>query len=129
MTLVTARRAAIRDAEDMNDAYIFHASLEHAGEIPSNGILSRTLQNDARSKVIQFTFAPGTELTAHTAPMPATLYFVSGEGELQLGPDTMPVAAGAFAYMTPKLEHAIRAKTQVVLLLTMIKGVEPPASA
>lgn len=109
----------------MSEAYIFHASLEHKGELPSNGILSRTLQDDARSKVVQFTFAPGTELTAHTAPMPATLYFVSGSGEIQLGPDKMPVAAGAFAYMTPKLEHAIRAKTQVVMLLTMIKGVAP----
>lgn len=112
----------------MSDLYIFHASLEHQGELPPNGILSRTLQNDARSKVIQFTFAPGTELTAHTAPMPATLYFVSGEGELQLGPDTMAVAAGAFAYMTPKLEHAIRARTQVVMLLTMIKGVAPESA-
>jgi quercetin dioxygenase-like cupin family protein len=113
----------------MSELYTFHASLHHEGEIPSNGILSRTLQNDARSKVIQFTFAPGTELTAHTAPMPATLYFVSGEGELQLGEDTMSYGAGAFAYMTPKLEHAIRAKTQTVMLLTMVKGVEPPAKA
>jgi len=109
----------------MSELYTFHANLKDQGEVPSNGILSRTLQNDARSKVIQFTFAPGTELTAHTAPMPATLYFISGDGELQLGPDTMQITEGAFAYMTPKLEHAIRAKTQVVMLLTMIKGVEP----
>jgi quercetin dioxygenase-like cupin family protein len=111
----------------MSDLYIFHPSLKDQGEIPANGILSRTLQNDARSKVIQFTFAPGTELTAHTAPMPATLYFISGEGEVQLGADTMPYGEGAFAYMTPKLEHAIRARTQTVMLLTMIKGVAPEA--
>lgn len=112
----------------MSDLYIYHANLQPEGELPSNGILSRTLQNDARSKVIHFTFAPGTELTAHTAPMPATLYFISGEGDLQLGPDTMPISAGAFAYMTPKLEHAIRAKSQVVMLLTMVKGVDPAAA-
>jgi quercetin dioxygenase-like cupin family protein len=112
----------------MSDLYLYHASLADQGELPSNGILSRTLQNDARSKVIQFTFAPGTELTAHTAPMPATIFIVSGECELQLGPDTMDAAGGAFAYMTPKLEHAIRARTQVVMLLTMIKGVAPEAA-
>ena len=31
-------------------------------------------------------------------------------------------AAGAFAQMTPNLEHAIRARTEVVMLLIMNKG-------
>lgn len=108
----------------MGDKNIYEATLTAATEVPANGILSRTLQSDGRSKVIQFTFAPGTELTAHTAPMPATIYFVSGEADLQLGEDTLPAQAGTFAYMTPQLEHGIKAKTQVVMLLTMVKGVE-----
>ena len=108
----------------MGDKYIYEENLTAAAEVPSNGILSRTLQSDGRSKVIQFTFAPGTELTAHTAPMPATLYFVSGEADLQLGEDTLTARSGTFAYMTPQLEHGIKAKTQVVMLLTMVKGVE-----
>ncbi len=111
----------------MSDKYIHIENIGAAAQVPENGILSRTLQSDGRSKVIQFTFAPGTELTAHTAPMPATLYFVSGEADLQLGDDKLEARAGTFAYMTPQLEHGIKAKSQVVMLLTMIKGVEKAA--
>ena len=105
----------------MPDPYIFIPNFADHAALPENGILSRTVQNDDRSKVIQFCFAPGQELSAHTAPFPATIYIVQGEGELQLGADRMPVRAGAFAYMPAKLEHAIHAKTEVVMLLTLLK--------
>lgn len=103
--------------------HIFHKNLAEHGPIPENGILSRTIQVDERSKVVLFVFAPGQELSAHTAPMPATIYIVSGEGTLRLGDESMEIAPGAFAYMPPKLEHAIKARTEVVMLLTMVKGV------
>lgn len=105
--------------------YIYLSNLAEHGPIPENGILSRTLQADDRSKVVLFVFAPGQELSAHTAPMPATLYFISGEGTLRLGADEKQITPGAFAYMPPKLEHAIKARTEVVMLLTMVKGVAP----
>jgi quercetin dioxygenase-like cupin family protein len=61
-------------------------------------------------------------LSAHTAPFPAMISIIKGEAELRLGPDVREAQAGAFVYMTPKLEHGIRAKTEVVMLLTMIKS-------
>ena len=70
-------------------------------------------------------FAPGQELSAHHAPYPATIQFIEGEASLLLGTERMEVSAGAFAYMTPNLEHGIKAKTKVVMLLTMVKGLAP----
>lgn len=105
--------------------YTFVANVDPAAAVPPNGILSRTLHNDEQNKIVQFTFAPGAELSAHTAPFPASIYIVRGEGELQLGPDTHPVTAGAFAQMPPKLEHAVRARTELVMLLSMNKGGRP----
>src|SRR5512135_2990282 len=99
----------------MSDRYTFIEDLREHSPLPENGILSRTIQNDDRSKIIQFCFAPGQELSAHTAPFPATLYFAKGEAALKLGDDEMEAAEGTFAYMTPNLEHGIRAKTEVVL--------------
>jgi len=109
----------------MSDRYIFVDDLHEHTPLPENGILSRTLHNDDRSKVIQFCFAPGQELSAHTAPMPALVYFVKGEGTLKLGDDVKEVKEGSFAYMTPLLEHGIKAKGEVVMLLVMMKN--PPA--
>ena len=56
--------------------------------------------------------------------MPATLYFLEGEADLTLGADTQAVRAGAFACMPPFLNHAIVAKTPLVMLLIMIKGLK-----
>jgi len=85
------------------------------------GILSQTLQGDERSKTVLFGFAAGQELSAHTAPFPAMLVFVKGEATLRLGAEEREAKEGAFAYMPPYLEHGIKAKTDVVMLLIMIK--------
>jgi len=109
----------------MNDSYVFVANLGEYGAVPNGSILSSTLQSDANSKVILFRFAPGQELSAHAAPFPATLQFLSGEAQVKLGDDWQQAQAGTFVYMTPKLEHAIKAQTETVMLLTMIKAVAP----
>ncbi len=106
----------------MNDAYVYVRDLTQQAKVPENGILTQTLQNDARTKVILFGFAPGQELSAHTAPYPATLTFLKGEAQLKLGPDEQRAGPGTFVYMTPNLEHGVKAETEVVMLLTMIKN-------
>jgi quercetin dioxygenase-like cupin family protein len=102
-------------------SYAFYPNLEAEVQIPENGILSRTLYNDDHLKVVIFGFATGQELSAHTAPMAASLYFVRGEAQLTLGDDVREVGAGCFVHMPPKLQHGIAAHTPVVLLLTMHK--------
>jgi quercetin dioxygenase-like cupin family protein len=105
----------------MSANYTYYPSLEAEAQIPENGILSRTLHNDDRVKVVIFGFAAGQELSAHTAPMAASLYFVSGEAQLTLGEDVQEVKAGAYVHMAPQLQHGIVARTPVVMLLTMHK--------
>ncbi len=105
----------------METSYNFIPDLGAEVQVPVNGILSRTLHNDDRVKIVIFGFAPGQELTAHTAPMPALIHVLQGEARLTLGADQRDVSAGAWAHMSPHLEHGILAKTPVVMLLTMIK--------
>lgn len=105
----------------MNETYTFYPSLEAEVNIPENGILSRTLYNDDNLKVVIFGFAQGQELSAHTAPMAASLYIVRGEAQLTLGDESREVGAGCFAHMPPKLQHGIVARTPVVMLLSMHK--------
>ncbi|MCC7174465.1 MAG: cupin domain-containing protein [Bryobacterales bacterium] len=105
----------------MPDKYTYLQDLRAHTRVPENGILSQTLQNDDRSKIVLFGFTAGQELSAHTAPFPATLTVLKGEAALRLGEDEREAAEGTFVYMTPYLEHGIKAKTDLVLLLTMIK--------
>ncbi len=105
----------------MTDKYTLIEDLLEEVTIPEDGILSRTLQNDEKSKVVAFGFAAGQELSAHTAPMPALLYVVKGEAKLRLGEDVTTARAGTMVHMPPQLEHGIHAETPVVMLLVLLK--------
>jgi len=88
---------------------------------PDKGILSRTLFNDDRLKVVLFGFAQGEELSEHTASMPAVLHFLQGEARLTLGDDTVEAGPGTWVHMPTGLRHSIQAQTPVVLLLMLLK--------
>jgi quercetin dioxygenase-like cupin family protein len=108
----------------VNPAYFFTPELIGEIDIPQRGILSRTVYDDDDVKVVLFGFSAGHELSAHTAPMPASLYFLKGDADLTLGADTQAVKAGAFAHMPPFLSHAFVANTPVAMLLIIMKGLK-----
>ena len=105
----------------MEQNFAYFGDLTAEAQVPENGILSRTLYQDDHVKVIVFGFAPGQELSAHTAPMAASLYFVKGEADLTLGEEKRTATPGTFVHMSPLLTHGIVARTPVVMMLQMYK--------
>jgi quercetin dioxygenase-like cupin family protein len=91
-------------------------------EIPADGILSRTVHQDAHVKAVIFAFAAGQELSEHTASMPAILHILRGDVTLGLGDDVVEAHAGAWVHMPAQLRHSVRATTPVVMLLLLLKG-------
>ena len=55
--------------------------------------------------------------------------FLKGDALLKLGGEEQEATEGTFVYMPPYMEHGIKAHNEVVMLLTMVKGVAPPAAA
>jgi quercetin dioxygenase-like cupin family protein len=106
--------------------YTFLANLQQEFALPEKGILSRVLHKDEHANVTLFGFSAGQELSAHSAPTPAILYFLEGEAEVQLGEDKIHAQPGSFVYMPPMLPHGIAAKTALRMLLVQIT---PPAAA
>ena len=111
----------------MTNDYIALNDLARQVEFPTDGTLSRTLQQDERSKVVLFAFSAGQELSEHTAATPAIMHFLEGEADVTLGSDSITASAGSWIHMPPQLPHSIRAKTAVVMLLTLLKGPDAPA--
>ncbi len=106
----------------METAYTYLANLaEQIPDIPADSIVSRTIHKDEQTTTILFAFAPGQELSEHTAAQTALLYFVQGEADITLGDDALTAQAGTWVQMPPHLSHSIAAKTAVLMLLTMIK--------
>ena len=105
----------------MDQNFTFFADLAAEVAVAPDGILRRTIHNDERVRVVLFAFSQGQELSAHTAPVAALLYFVKGEASLKLGEEAMDAKAGSFVHMTPKLTHSIVAKSPLIMLLMMLK--------
>jgi quercetin dioxygenase-like cupin family protein len=106
----------------LSENYYLLPDVEAEVEVPKDGILSRTVYSDAHVKVVVFGFDAGQELSEHTASLPAILNFVRGEADLTLGDDAVSASAGAVVYMPPNLQHSVRARTPVVMLLTLLRS-------
>ncbi len=78
--------------------YTFLANLKEEFALPEMGILSRVLHKDDKVNITLFGFSKGEELSAHSAPTPAILYFLEGEAEVQLGDDKVSAQPGLFVH-------------------------------
>lgn len=92
-------------------------------QIQPDSIVSRTVLNNDRLKVVLFGFAVGQELSEHTASMPAVIHILHGEAYLKLGEHEKDASAGSWVYMPANLSHSVLAKSQLVMLLLLLKGV------
>jgi len=88
---------------------------------PAESIVSRTFYGDDQFKAVLFSFAPGQELSEHTAATPAILHILQGEAELTLGGVTRAVGPGTWAHLPARLPHALVAHTPVTMLLLLLK--------
>jgi quercetin dioxygenase-like cupin family protein len=89
--------------------------------IPPDSIVSRTVHDDARMKVTLFGFAPGQELSDHTSARSAIIEILSGQVVLGFGDERVEAGPGAWVAMEPHLRHSVRAQSEVVMLLTLLK--------
>jgi len=103
----------------------FLADLKAEAAVPEKGILSRVIQKDDSVNVTLFGMAAGEEISSHSAPTPAILYFLEGEAVVQLGDETVLAQTNSFAFMPPMLPHAIAAKSPVKMLLVQMKSARP----
>lgn len=102
--------------------YTYLKDLAESVEIPTGGIISKTIVMDEQMRAIVFGFDAGEELSEHTASVPAVIQIVRGEATITLGEDAFDASAGAWAHMPANMKHSILAKTPVVMLLVMAKG-------
>lgn len=106
----------------MSHNYTHIVDLAKEVEPPEDGILTRTLFNDDHVKTVIFGFGQGEELSDHTASMPAILHFIQGEATLTLGDETVEAQPGTWIHMATNLQHSVKTKTPVVMLLLLLKS-------
>ena len=107
----------------MQPEYTFFDSLsDEITDIPADSIISRTIYTDSHVKAVLFGFAPGQELSEHTASTAAILYFISGEAKLLLGSERKNAKSGTYIHMEANLPHSVIAETQTTMLLLLLRS-------
>ena len=97
------------------------ADLEAMAQVADQGIVSKSIVENEHHKIIHFTFAPGQELSEHTASVPAVIHILSGEGRVILDGVEHAAGPGKLYYMPADLKHAVQATGELVFLLTMFR--------
>lgn len=96
-------------------------NLTRSVTVQPDGIVSQTLCNDDRLKVVLFGFDAGQELSEHTAAVPAIMHFLSGEADVTLGAESIRAGPNTWVRMDAGQPHSIVARTPVFMLLTLCK--------
>lgn len=93
---------------------------ELTAEIGPDSIVSRSLYSGSGLKVIWFGFAPGQELSEHTAAREAVIHVLAGSGVIGLDGDEIQASPGTVVRMNPGLPHSITATTELRMLLYLL---------
>ena len=93
-------------------------------EYATDGIVSKTVVDEPRVKVVLFSMSAGQSLSEHTASMPASIHVLEGDASILLGDARHESPPGTYIFMPANLNHAVDAVTDTVFLLHLHRGGE-----
>jgi quercetin dioxygenase-like cupin family protein len=85
-------------------------------------VVSRTLLKKPTGTVTLFAFARGEGLSEHTAPFDALVHVLEGEVEITIAGELVHAKSGDLVLMPAHLPHALMARTDFKMLLTMVRS-------
>jgi len=85
-------------------------------------VVSRQIIKHDKGNVTLFAFDESQGLSEHTAPFDALVHVLDGEVEIIISGKPLRAKAGDVVLMPANQPHALRAVTQVKMLLTMIRS-------
>jgi quercetin dioxygenase-like cupin family protein len=105
----------------MNESRAVVADLDEMTQVADQGIVSKAIVENEHHKLVHFTLAAGQELSEHTASVPAAIHVLRGSGTVVLDGVEYETGPGKLYYMPAELKHAVRAREELVFLLTMFR--------
>ena len=88
----------------------------------AGSVVSRQITKADGGNVTLFAFDAGPELSEHTAPFDALVHIVEGEAEIIISGQSFSLKNGEAIIMPADAPHAVKAKSQFKMLLTMIRA-------
>jgi quercetin dioxygenase-like cupin family protein len=111
--------------EKNNEHEIKHSTVMKLIDIvqyQSGSIVSKVLSEKKTGTVTLFSFSKGESLSKHSAPFDAIVNILDGEAEIIIDEKSNSMKAGDIIIMPADIPHAVKAKTNFKMILTMIKS-------
>lgn len=90
-------------------------------QFADRGIVSKTLVDCPKAKLVPFGMKTGQSISGHSAGTPATIHVVGGAGTIQLGDAEYEGKPGSIYYLPAGLYHALTATDDLVFLLNLFR--------
>jgi quercetin dioxygenase-like cupin family protein len=90
-------------------------------QFADRGIVSKTLIDCSKAKVVWFGMRTGQSISGHSAGTPATIQVLGGAGTIRLGETDHEGKPGSFYYLPAGLYHALTSTDDLVFLLTLFR--------
>jgi quercetin dioxygenase-like cupin family protein len=103
------------------DSNCHHIQISQEVQFVANGIASRTLFHSSHTRMVLFGFSAGQELSEHSSTQHAIVQMLSGEADWTLGGEPRTLRSGDLLYMPPGLPHAVKARQEFSMLLTLTR--------
>lgn len=87
-------------------------------------VISRTLAQGRPLSLTVFAFDKGEEISSHTASGDAMVVILDGTAEITIGEEKMILTKGETVVMPAGIPHALLAKEQFKMLLTVVFNLE-----
>lgn len=85
-------------------------------------VVSRTVLDKKTGTVTLFAFDKGQGLSEHTTPFDALVHILEGEAEIAISGRPLQLKDGEIIVMPANQPHAVRARTKLKMMLTMIRS-------
>ena len=90
-------------------------------QFADRGIVSKTLVDCPKVKIIVFGMKTGQTISGHSVGMPATIHVLNGRGNIQIGETEYEGKAGSIYYLPAGLYHALTSRDDLVFLLNLFR--------
>lgn len=108
--------------EPAEPAFFIADLIAEAPHVP-RGIHSQTVYDGPDLRLVLFAFAPGEELSDHTAARPAVVHVLDGEGDAIVGGEPYALNPGTWFRMPAGTGHSIHARTPLRMALYLLPAV------
>jgi len=90
-------------------------------QFADRGIVSKTLVDCPKVKLLLFGMKTGQTISGHSAGMPATIHVLGGTGIVQIGDTQYEGRAGSLYYLPAGLHHALTSTDDLVFRLDLFR--------